>query len=174
MNVIDAAWQSPARQPRVPSYTAAAQPLVLVAEEAAVLTPMVEELCGFLRVRARRVAPGALAEALRSQEAVGVLCHAEQTGPVLAEALRAPMVEELCGFLRVRAVVAADPGLPVMVVTEQDASRQARLAVAAEILRLDHLMWLERLPDLRRMVDFLFLAERRASRGQGRERALPA
>ncbi len=160
MNVIDAAWQSPARQPRVPSYTAAAQPLVLVAEEAAVLTPMVEELCGFLRVRARRVAPGALAEALRSQEAVGVLCHAEQTGPVLAEALRA--------------VVAADPGLPVMVVTEQDASRQARLAVAAEILRLDHLVWLERLPDLRRMVDFLFLAERRASRGQGRERALPA
>jgi len=156
MNAIDAAWQSPSRQARAPTYTAAAQPLVLVAEEAGVLTPMVEELCGFLRVRAQRVAPGALAEALRERGPVGVLCHAERTGPELATALRA--------------VVAVDPGLPVMVVTEQDASRQARLAVAAEILRLDHLVWLEQLPDLRRMVDFLFLAERRA----GREKALPA
>lgn len=156
MDAIDAMWRSPARQPRVPAYAAAAQPLVLVAEEAAVLTPMVEELCGFLRVRAQHVAPGALAEALRAQGPVGVLCHAERTGPALAEALKA--------------VVAIDPGLPVMVVTERDTSRQARLAVAAEILRLDQLVWLERLPDLRRMVDFLFLAERRA----GRERAVPA
>ena len=53
-----------------------------------------------------------------------------------------------------------------MVVTEQDGSRQARLAVAAEIIRLEHLVWLERLPDLRRMVDFLFLAERRAGPGR--------
>ncbi len=148
MNVIDAAWQSPTRQARAPSYAPAAQPLVLVAEEQAVLTPMVEELCGFLRVRAQHVAPAGLAEALRVHGPVGLLCHAERTGPVLADALRA--------------VVAADPGLPVMVVTEQDASRQARLAVAAEIIRLEHLVWLERLPDLRRMVDFLFLAERRA------------
>lgn len=147
MNVIDAAWQSPTRQARVPSYAPAAQPLVLVAEEQAVLTPMVEELCGFLRVRAQRVAPADLVEALRVHGPVGLLCHAERTGPVLAGALRA--------------VVAADPGLPVMVVTERDASRQARLAVAAEIIRLENLVWLERLPDLRRMVDFLFLAERR-------------
>ena len=152
MNAMETAWRSPARQARAPDYAAAAQPLVLVAEEARVLTPMVEELCGFLRVRARHVAPASLAQALATQQAVGVLCHAERTGPVLAGALRA--------------VVAADPGLPVMVVTEHDASRQARLAVAAEILRLDHLVWLERLPDLRRMVDFLFLAERRAGRGK--------
>ena len=122
MNVIDAAWQSPTRQARAPTYAAAAQPLVLVAEEAAVLTPMVEDLCGFLRVRAQRVAPAGVAEALRVHGPVGLLCYAERTGPVLADALRA--------------VAAADPGLPVMVVTEQDGSRQARLAVAAEIIRL--------------------------------------
>lgn len=156
MDAINAAWRSPTRQTRALAYAAEAQPLVLVAEEAAVLTPMVEELCGFLRVRAQHVAPGGLAEALRSHDPVGVLCHAERTGPALAEALKA--------------VVATDPGLPVMVVTEQDTSRQARLAVAAEILRLDQLVWLERLPDLRRMVDFLFLAERRA----GRARSVPA
>lgn len=152
MSVIDAAWQSPIRQARAPTYVAAAQPLVLVAEEAAVLTPMVEELCGFLRVRAQRVAPAGLAEALRGLGPVGLLCHAERTGPVLAKALRA--------------VVAADPELPVMVVTEQDATRQARLAVAAEIIRLEHLVWLERLPNVRRMVEFLFLAERRAVPGR--------
>ena len=52
-----------------------------------------------------------------------------------------------------------------MVVTEQDPSREARLAVAPEIIRLDRLVWLEQVPDLRRMVDFLFLAERRAGKG---------
>ncbi len=150
MDGIDAAWRSPARQARAPAYASEAQPLVLVAEESAVLTPMVDELCGFLRVRALQVAPAGLAVALRAHGPVGVLCHAERTNRALAEALRA--------------VVAVDPGMPVMVVTEQDASRQARLAVAAEIIRLDHLVWLERLPDLRRMVDFLFLAERRGGR----------
>lgn len=147
----DPAWRNPSRQARPPAIAAQAQPLVLVAEELPVLTPMVEELCGFLRVRALRVAPQDLAQSLRDHPAVGVLCHAERTNPALAEALRA--------------VVASDPGMPVMVVTEQDVSREARLAVAAEIIRLDRLVWLERLPDLRRMVDFLFLAERRGAKG---------
>jgi hypothetical protein len=144
------AWWNPARKAPMASIAAEAQPLVLVAEEVPVLTPMVEELCAFLRVRALRVPPGALAENLRDHPPVGVLCHSDRTDPALAEALRA--------------VVAFDAGLPVMVVTEHDSSREARLAVAAEIIRLDRLIWLDRLPDLRRMVDFLFLAERRAAR----------
>jgi len=128
-------WLSPTRQPRPAEVAERAQPLVLVAEAEPVLTPMVAELCGFLRVRALVVAPERLEEAMRAQGPVGVLCHAERTNPRLATALRA--------------VVAADPGMPVMVVTEHDASREARLAAAAEIIRLDRLVWLERLPDLR-------------------------
>lgn len=150
---IDAAWQSPARLARAPEIAEQALPLVLVAEPVPVLLPMVEDLCGFLRVRAEHVAPAALAGALRARVAVGLLCHAERTDAALAETLRA--------------VVAADPALPVMVVTEHDPTREARLAVAAEIIRLDHLVWLEHLPELRRMVDFVFLAERRARKARG-------
>ena len=144
-------WQSPSRRASAPALAEDAQPLVLVAEETAVLTPMVAELCAFLRVRAEQVAPSMLGNALRLRMPVGVLCHAARTDRAVAQVLRA--------------VIGADPGLPVMVVTEQDPSRAARLAVAPEIIRLDHLIWLEHLPDLRRMVDFLSLAERRAGRG---------
>ena len=151
MSDMIAEWQSPSRRATGPMLTALAQPLVLVAEEVAVLTPIIADLCAFLRVRAEHVAPSALGAALRHQEPVGVLCHAPRTNGAVAEVLRA--------------VIAADPSLPVLVVTEHDASRAARLAVAHEIIGLDHLVWLDELPDLRRMVDFLFLAERRAYRG---------
>lgn len=144
-------WQSPSRRASAPELTIDAQPLLLVAEEAAVLTPMVAELCAFLRVRVEQVAPSMLGGALLLHSPVGVLCHAARTGRAVAQVLRA--------------VIAIDPGLPVMVVTDQDPSREARLAVAPEIIRLDRLVWLEQVPDLRRMVDFLFLAERRAGRG---------
>jgi len=120
-----------------------------VAEEAPALTPLVADLCSFLRVRVDHVAPAGL-EAALERNPVGVLCHAPETGILVAQVLRA--------------VVANDPGLPVLVVTERDASREARLAVAAEIIRLDRLVWLDHLPDLRRMVEFLFLAERRSGR----------
>jgi len=146
-----AEWQSPSRRASAPMLAEMAQPLLLVAEEAAVLTPMVADLCAFLRVRAEHVAPSALGAALHHEAPVGVLCHAPQTNRAIAQVLRA--------------VIAADPSLPVLVVTEHDASREARLAVAPEIIRLDHLVWLDELPDLRRMVDFLFLAERRGGRG---------
>lgn len=151
VDVLDAAWRGPGRQGQSATLAEEARPLVLVAEEVPVLMPMVEDLCGFLRVRAMRVVPGALADALREHRPVGVLCHAERTDGAVVAALRA--------------VVAIDPGIPVMVVTERDPSREARLAVAAEILRLEHLLWLEHLPTLRRMVDFLFLAERRVRKG---------
>lgn len=144
-------WQSPSRRAAAPPLARDAQPLVLVAEEEAVLTPMVADLCAFLRVRAEHVAPAMLGSALRLHSPVGVLCYAQRTDRAVAQVLRA--------------IIAADPSLPVMVVTELDPSREARLAVAPEIIRLDHLVWLEHLPDLRRMVDFLFLAERRAGRG---------
>ena len=144
-------WQSPSRRASAPALASDAQPLLLVAEEAAVLTPMVAELCAFLRVRAEQVAPSMLGSALRQYAPVGVLCHAARTDRAVAQVLRA--------------VIAIDPGLPVMVVTDQDPSREARLAVAPEIIRLDRLVWLEQVPDLRRMVDFLFLAERRAGKG---------
>lgn len=146
-----AEWQSPSRRASAPALTIDAQPLVLVAEEVAVLTPMVADLCAFLRVRAEQVAPSMLGGALQLRAPVGVLCYAARTDRAVAQVLRA--------------VIAIDPGLPVMVVTEQDPSREARLAVAPEIIRLDRLVWLERVPDLRRMVDFLFLAERRAGKG---------
>ena len=145
-------WQSPSRRASAPALASDAQPLLLVAEEAAVLTPMVAELCAFLRVRAEQVAPSMLGSALRQYAPVGVLCHAARTDRAVAQVLRA--------------VITIDPGLPVMVVTDQDPSREARLAVAPEIIRLDRLVWLEQVPDLRRMVDFLFLAERRAGRGR--------
>lgn len=150
-DVPSSEWQSPSRRASAPVLAEAAQPLVLVAEEDGVLTPMVADLCGFLRVRAEHVPPPVLGNALRLRAPVGVLCHAPRTDRLVAEVLRA--------------IIAFDPGLPMMVVTELDPSREARLAVAAEIIRLDHLVWLEALPDLRRMVDFLFLAERRAGRG---------
>jgi hypothetical protein len=144
------AWLSPLRRRRAPPVLRPqAQPLVLVAEDAPVLTPLVADLCSFLRVRVEHVPPAGL-EAALERHPVGVLCHAPVTGASVAQVLRA--------------VVANDPGLPVLVVTERDASREARLAVAAEIIRLDHLVWLDRLPDLRRMVEFLFLAERRTGK----------
>jgi len=148
----DAQWQSPARRAAAAaSFAEEAHPLLLVAEEAPVLAPMVQDLCAFLRVRAETVAPDELGAALRSRHAVGVMCHAPRTGPAVATVLRA--------------MVAADAGMPVMVVTEHDPTREARLVVAAEIIRLDRLVWLDHLPDLRRLVDFLFLAERRAAKG---------
>ena len=146
-----AEWQSPSRRASAPALAEDAQPLLLVAEDAAVLTPMVADLCAFLRVRAEHVAPALLGDALRLRSPVGVLCHAPHTGRAVA--------------LVLRAVIGIDPGLPVMVVTDQDPSREARLAVAPEIIRLQRLVWLEQLPDLRRMVDFLFMAERRADKG---------
>ena len=145
-----AEWQSPARRTSAPLLDELAQPLLLVAEETAVLTPMIAELCSFLRVRVQRVAPSALAGVLHHRAPVGVLCHAHRTDRAVAQVLRA--------------VIASDPALPVLVVTEHDASRAARLAVAPEIVSLNHLVWLDALPDLRRMVDFLFQAERRTSR----------
>ena len=150
-SVQRAEWQSPSRRALAPTLAADAQPLVLVAEDAAVLTPMVADLCAFLRVRAEHVAPALLGESLRLRAPVGVLCHAPHTGRAVA--------------LVLRAVIGIDPGLPVMVVTDHDPSREARLAVAPEIIGLQRLVWLEQLPDLRRMVDFLFLAERRAGKG---------
>ena len=142
-------WQRPT--PRAASLAEAAQPLLLVAEERPVLTPMIAELCAFLRVRTEHVAPAALGAALERLAPVGVLCHAPRTDRTMATMLRA--------------VIAADPGLPVLMVTEHDTSRTMRLALAPEIVRLEQLVWLDRLPDLRRMVDFLFLAERRAGKG---------
>ncbi len=147
----DAEWLSPARRAAAAAFAEASHPLLLVAEERPVLTPMVQDLCAFLRVRAETVAPGDLAQALRRRHAVGVICHAPRTGPAVTTVLRT--------------VVANDAGMPVMVVTEHDTTREARLVVAAEIIRLDRLVWLERLPDLRRLVDFLFLAERRTAKG---------
>ena len=147
----DSDWQSPTRRAPERELGEGAQPLVLVAEESAVLAPMVAGLCGFLRVRSEAVVPADLSLALRERAPVGVLCHAPRTNACVMQVLRA--------------VVAADPALPVMVVTEHDASREARLMVAPEIIRLEQLVWLERLPSLRQMVEFLFLAERRAGRG---------
>ncbi|MCC6718711.1 MAG: hypothetical protein IT555_12570 [Acetobacteraceae bacterium] len=143
-------WRSPARRAGAPALADTAQPLLMVAEEEAVLTPLVADLCAFLRVRVEHVAPAALAGALARQP-VGVLCHAPVTGRAVSQVLRA--------------VVATDAGLPVLVVTDHEASRAARLAVAHDIVQLEHLVWLDRLPDLRGMIDFLFLAERRAGRG---------
>lgn len=148
----EAQWRSPSRRGAAAVFAQEAQPLLLVAEESPVLAPMMQELGGFLRARAEAVAPAGLDAALRLHRPVGVLCHAPRTGPAVGAVLRA--------------VVAEDPGLPVMVVTEHDPGREARLAVAAEIIRLDRLVWLEQLPDLRRLVDFLFLAERRAHQGR--------
>ncbi len=149
--MADAEWQSPARRAAAAAFAEGSHPLLLVAEETPVLAPMVQDLCAFLRVRAETVAPDELAEALRRRHAVGVMCHAPRTGPSVATVLRA--------------MVANDAGMPVMVVTEHDTTREARLVVAPEIIRLDRLVWLEHLPDLRRLVDFLFLAERRAAKG---------
>ncbi len=128
-------------------------PLVLVVEEAPVLAPRVGELCDFLRVQMEVAGTkAALETVLRDVAPVAVLCHAPRTGHTVARTLGA-----VAGF---------DPGLPVMVVTEQDASRQSRLAVAADLVRLDGLVWLDHMPDARALVSFLFTAERRAGRGQ--------
>ena len=82
-------WQSPSRRASAPALASDAQPLLLVAEEAAVLTPMVAELCAFLRVRAEQVAPALLGSALRAYSPVGVLCHAPRTDRAVAQVLRA-------------------------------------------------------------------------------------
>lgn len=127
-------------------------PLVLVVEDSLTLTPRVGKLCNFLRVRVERVEADALLEfTIRERRPVGVLCYAHRTDQSIG--------------LTLRAVVNADPALPILVVTDKDTARQARLNVAGDIVRLDNLLWLDHLPGARMLVEFLFMAERRAGRG---------
>lgn len=145
-------WLRPSERMPEPERDPDLHPLVLVVEDAPTLTPRVTELCDFLRVRVERVeADGALAATIRARDPVGVLCYARRTDHSIGLALRA--------------VVATDPALPILVVTDKDTARQARLDVAADMVRLDNLLWLDHLPGLRMLVEFLFMAERRAGRG---------
>ena len=128
------------------------QPVVLVVEDSPALAPRVAELCDFLRVKVEPVEADALLEAtIRERQPVAVLCYAHRTDHSVGMALHA--------------VVEHDPGLPIMVVTDKDSARGARLELAGDIVRLDNLLWLDHVPGIRMMVEFLFLAERRAGRG---------
>lgn len=145
-------WLRPSARDPGQTLDTELQPLVLVIEDSPTLTLRVTELCGFLRVRVERVeADGLLGFTLRERRPVGVLCYAHRTDQSISLALRA--------------VADTDPSLPILVVTDKDNTRQARLDVAADMIRLDNLLWLDHLPGIRMLVEFLFMAERRAGRG---------
>jgi len=148
-----AEWLAPSQRPGEVEFDDAVRPLVLVVEDEPALAPRMQALCDFLRVQVERVeADGLLEFLLRDRAPVAVLCHSRCT-------------DESIG-LTLRAVVNVDPSLPILVVTDRDHSRQARLEVAGDMVRLDNLVWLDHLPGMRMMVEFLFMAERRAGRGQ--------
>lgn len=126
-------------------------PAILVVEAEPVLAPTLAELLDALRLRLVRVADAtALAEALRSEAPLGVLAHMPRGhGGAAPEVHRA--LDE---------VARADPGLPVMVVTDPPATAVRNAGDLGE-RPLVNLVWLPRPPALRMVIEFLCMAERR-------------
>lgn len=147
-----AEWLRPCQRGGEPEIDIELHPLVLVVEDVPTLAPRVAELCDFLRVRVERVqADAKLEHTIRERRPVGVLCYAHRTDQAIG--------------LTLRALANADRALPILMVTDQDTARQARARVAEDLVRLDNLVWLDHLPSARMLVEFLFMAERRAGRG---------
>lgn len=146
--IQEAGWQpSPARVAEAREW-----PAILVVEPEPVLSPALAELLDALRLRLVRVAdPAALAEALGRETPLGVLAHMPRGdgGGAAPDVHRA--LDE---------VARADPGLPVMVVSDPPATAVRNAGDLGE-RPLVNLIWLPRPPALRMVIEFLCMAERR-------------